>query len=612
MAQFPHKVLNQPGIRRDGTELEGNEWSDGQWVRFDRGRPRKMRGYKSISKALTNPSRQLISQTSSGNSYVHSGHVSGVDEFTISSTGSVSQSQARTPTAFVADPNISWQFATIFDPTSVKQQLIGVPTYTLLDPTNTTVGNGIMNQTTGNASNIYTGPMYDTTTMIAMTLAPNGTGAATESATTTGVSGGVCVLNPYTILYGANGYFAWSTPTAPLDFRGAGSGSANITAQKLIRGMPLRGGAGYSPAGLFWSVDSLIRVTYTQAIGTVWQYDVLSDEISVLNGNCIVQSDGIFYWAGADGRFYMYNGVVQEILNELNLNWFYDGINSAYAGKCFAFRNPRWGEIWWCYPRGSATECTHAVIYNYRKKVWYDTMLPAEMRSFGILGDNNLGVIMSGASNNGGGSTANISGVAVGTTTTLTTSAAHGFAVGNTVKLTNVGGIPALSGTFTITAVPLTTTFTVAVNTVGATYTSGGLATLQLFTLWQHDVGTDAVDGQNAYAIDSYIETTPITLFSSDKPTFESLSASALESDFVISGNMTVTVRGQSSASSPNVDSAPYPIYAVPNAATTQITPLKETRRQMRLRFESNVAGGDFQMGDCWLHLNTDGKRMTT
>jgi hypothetical protein len=44
---------------------------------------------------------------------------------------------------------------------------------------------------------------------------------------------------------------------------------------------------------------------------------------------------------------------------------------------------PRYSEIWWCFPFGLATECSHAVIYNIREKYWYDTKLPNGGRSAG-------------------------------------------------------------------------------------------------------------------------------------------------------------------------------------------------------------------------------------
>ena len=39
----------QPGIKRDGTYLEGEQCSDGQWVRFQRGKAKKMGGYRRIT-----------------------------------------------------------------------------------------------------------------------------------------------------------------------------------------------------------------------------------------------------------------------------------------------------------------------------------------------------------------------------------------------------------------------------------------------------------------------------------------------------------------------------------------------------------------------------------
>jgi hypothetical protein len=86
----------------------------------------------------------------------------------------------------------------------------------------------------------------------------------------------------------------------------------------------------------------------------------------------------------------MFNGVVREMPNTLNLDWFFEGLNFAQRSKVFAFSIPRYGEIWFCYPRGTATECSHAVIFNTRESalagrpVWYDTELPVGGRTTGI------------------------------------------------------------------------------------------------------------------------------------------------------------------------------------------------------------------------------------
>jgi len=88
----------------------------------------------------------------------------------------------------------------------------------------------------------------------------------------------------------------------------------------------------------------------------------------------VIEYDGIFYWAGTD-RFLMYNGVVQEVPNSQNQNWFFDGLNISQRQKVWVSKVPRWGEIWWFYPRGTATECNDAIIFNVREKCWYDAGL---------------------------------------------------------------------------------------------------------------------------------------------------------------------------------------------------------------------------------------------
>ena len=47
MPTTPLIIRSQPGIKRDGTQFEGDFYVDGQWVRFQRGLPRKIGGYRS-------------------------------------------------------------------------------------------------------------------------------------------------------------------------------------------------------------------------------------------------------------------------------------------------------------------------------------------------------------------------------------------------------------------------------------------------------------------------------------------------------------------------------------------------------------------------------------
>ena len=42
----------KPGIQRDGTTLDRDFYQDGEWVRFQRGRPRKIGGYREMTSQI--------------------------------------------------------------------------------------------------------------------------------------------------------------------------------------------------------------------------------------------------------------------------------------------------------------------------------------------------------------------------------------------------------------------------------------------------------------------------------------------------------------------------------------------------------------------------------
>ena len=205
--------------------------------------------------------------------------------------------------------------------------------------------------------------------------------AATASATVTltfdnnvSISGGVVMLHPYLFVYGNYGLIKNCSAGDFNNWTAADANETSVSTGKVIKGLPLRGGT-TSPAGLFWTTDSVVRVSYSPTtVGGAtfyWRYDLITSQSSIMSSQCVVEYDGIFYWAGVD-RFLMYNGVVQEVPNTQNMNWFFDNVNYNQRQKVWCTKVPRWGEIWWFYPRGDATECTDAIIYNVREKCWYD------------------------------------------------------------------------------------------------------------------------------------------------------------------------------------------------------------------------------------------------
>ena len=75
------------GIQRDGTVFDKEFYNSGRWVRFQRGRPRKMGGYREIVDDLAGPSRGMYLNPQQNFNNVFSGFSGGLQLLPISSTG---------------------------------------------------------------------------------------------------------------------------------------------------------------------------------------------------------------------------------------------------------------------------------------------------------------------------------------------------------------------------------------------------------------------------------------------------------------------------------------------------------------------------------------------
>ena len=582
MAEQIVQIRSAPGIKRDGTKFEGDQYVDGQWVRFQRGLPRKIGGYRSINKFLRDLPRALHEYTQDLLTYVHAGSASRVERFYIDGAYNTSVITNRTPTSgFTLDDGNMWQFATAYDTTNGNQIVAQVAPNL----------NCICNSDGGA---LFVGDLLGTSALTQVTTVP-----ANFS-----VTGGVATLPPYTFAFGNDGYAAWSVPNDPADFTGSGAGNAYITGQKIVKAMPLRGGPGNSPSGLFWSADSLIRGTYIGGTA-VFQFDTISAQSSILAANSVIEYDGIFYWIGTD-RFLMFNGVVREVENNLNLNFFFDNLNYAQRQKVFAYKVPRFGEIWWCFPFGDSTEPNHAVIYNVRENTWYDTELPNDGRGAGLFPAVFRKPLLSGVAPQ----EAEAFSVAIN-------AAGTGYVAGNTLAV--VGGIGTITteltvstvdGTGGITGVTITNAGQYSdapANPVSVTGGAGSAATFNItfdnpYKFWVHEVGTDEIDGLTLNPIQSFFETADLSLPVTAQIN-KSLQVLMLEPDFVQSGDMTVSVRGRANARAPEVNGITMTFVADPQTPQDQVVFLKTQRRELRFRFESNTLGGDYQTGLILAHV---------
>tara|TARA_R110000782_G_scaffold487_6_gene1584 strand:- start:1084 stop:2847 length:1764 start_codon:yes stop_codon:yes gene_type:complete len=573
-----------PGIQRDGTKMASPLYTDGAWVRFQRGLPRKMGGYNGIFLNASGISRGMSMTSINGFNYVVSGYSGNLEQWvTFTTQGIGSGPDPYTLSNFTASDNNLWQFDIAFDATgSNVNNLIAHPGQNLnfiTSTVNTPVLKGAFPGTTGSLvmSKVGTFTAAGTTaTNTAFTLVTanvrigpgqtiTGTGipAGTTVVSVAGlvvqmsaasastlpitavfdnniaVSGGCVVLHPYLFLYGNNGLIQNSSAGDFSNWVSPDANSNNVASGKILKGLPIRGGSA-SPAGLFWASDALIRVSFAPSsaggVNYYWTYDLVSSQTSVMSSNGIIEYDGIFYWAGVD-RFLSYNGVVQELDNKVNQNYFFDNINIQQRQKVWATKVPRYGEIWWFYPKGDATECTDAIIYNIREKTWYDAgQAIGARRSAGVFSE--------------------------------------------------IFPKPIWAGN--------------EANTTGK------------YTLWQHETGVDQVYLTSVNSIKSFFETNNIAplnglVGSIAQPGENMLTRiERLEPNFIQTGPMTVIVTGQGYAEDIIVDSTPFTF----TPSTLKID-MREQRREMRLRFESNTFNGDYQMGRVLISLSSGDTRST-
>jgi len=643
----------QPGIQRDGTVFDKNFYSSGRWVRFQRARPRKILGFREIVGDLAGPSRGIYVNPQNNFNYIFNGYADGLQVLPINNDGVGSGISDFTLSGFTPSSDNLWQFDSLFDSQGTgNETLLAHPGLNLSDinnSTNTPVLGGDITGTTASPIGVFTaiGGCVNTDTFLTLDASsiligagqlvtgasiPDGTTVVsvagvvvnlsaavtgTETSPTTftfdnqiSVSGGVVVLHPYVFVYGNNGLIKNCAAGNTNNWVSADANETNVASTKVVQGLPVRGGSN-APSGLFWTLDSLVRVSYTPTTITIgatpstffWRYDIISSQSSILSSQCVIEYDGIYYWIGVD-RFMLYNGVVKEVPNNMNQNYFFDNLNYDERQKVYATKVPRFGEIWWFFPSGDATECNDCIIYNIRENCWYDAGTAVGARRsagyfsqvfrFPVNADteiNDTGAVNLFTISNAGSAytdgayplTELVGGTGTGAYADITVA---GGVV--TVVIIAIRGLGYTVGdTLTCPTLPAGGDFEITLTYV-----------MSYVSLWQHEFGVNSVKGIAVVAIESFFETNDLGWLAGgpSQPSMMGenkwIRVERIEPDFVQVGEMECYVTGRPYAQADDETTGPYLFDP-----DTHKIDMKEQRREMRLKFVSNTLNGNYQVG---------------
>ena len=643
----------QPGIQRDGTVFDKNFYNTGRWVRFQRARPRKILGFREIVGDLAGPSRGIYVNPQNNFNYIFNGYADGLQVLPINNDGVGSGISDFTLSGFTPSSDNLWQFDSLFDSQGTgNETLLAHPGQNLSDinnSTNTPVLGGDITGTTASPIGVFTatGGCVNTDTFLTLDASsilvgagqlvtgnsiPDGTtvvsvvGAVvnlsaavtgTETSPTTftfdnqvSVSGGVVVLHPYVFVYGNNGLIKNCAAGNTNNWVSADSNETNVASTKVVQGLPVRGGSN-APSGLFWTLDSLVRVSYTPTTVTIgatastfyWRYDIISSQSSILSSQCVIEYDGIYYWIGVD-RFMLYNGVVKEVPNNMNQNYFFDNLNYDERQKVYATKVPRFGEIWWFFPSGDSTECDDCIIYNIRENCWYDagTAVGAR-RSAGYFSQVFRFPVNADTEINDTGAvnlfTISNAGSAYTDGTYPLEALVGGTGTGAYADITVAGGV------VTVVIIAIRGLgYTVGDTLTCPTLPAGGDFEITLtyvmsyVSLWQHEFGVNSVKGIAVVAIESFFETNDLGWLAGgpSQPSMMGenkwIRVERIEPDFVQVGEMECYVTGRPYAQADDETTGPYLFDP-----DTHKIDMKEQRREMRLKFVSNTLNGDYQVG---------------
>lgn len=437
-------ISPEPGIQRDGTKFDTKRCIDGQWVRFYRGRPKKIGGQLLLDSGNNEIIRNIYNvdqQNDVTDCYL--GRPSSLAVTSISNNNANPEFD-RTPAGFSINENNNWTFDrytvlnVVFSTTNLANNSLAttIGTNTIVVSVNSTIGLYIGQLVTISGAvefnGLYEAQLNISTTITNIVQNVSFSYCVEANATATGAGGGTPITYSlsgpvnYIIAHTAPNVMDMNNSTESLIYWGDTAATTPLTimspnAPQLASGgivvlypyffkytndgvvaFTLNPGGDWSDA-IFASIagTKIVKGLITRGgsnapSGLFWSLNSLIKatfigaptffQFDTIQGDISILSQNCVvthdnvFYWIGLKQFYLYNGVIKRIPNDTNKTTFFKNLNFAYRNKVWGIFKEEYNEIWWYYPSGTNTECSDVIIYNIEEGFWFDT---AHARSAG-------------------------------------------------------------------------------------------------------------------------------------------------------------------------------------------------------------------------------------
>lgn len=100
----------------------------------------------------------------------------------------------------------------------------------------------------------------------------------------------------------------------------------------------------------------------------VYRFEVAGSNCGIISRQAVAVLDNMAVWMGSRG-FFTYDGYVKPLPSDVE-DYVFNDLNRSQRSKIVCVPNTEYGEVWWFYPSGGASEIDRYVTWNYHENHW--------------------------------------------------------------------------------------------------------------------------------------------------------------------------------------------------------------------------------------------------